>query len=113
MENAFIPVKASCLCGDVRWEAAGPFEFMSHCHCSRCRKSHGAAYGTYINARTENFRLITGQENIVRYESTPGMFRPFCKRCGSVVPDGVPWFGRVGMPAGNFDSDPGVRPQAH
>jgi hypothetical protein len=107
------PISASCLCGEVRWEVEGPLDFMSHCHCSRCRKAHGAAYGTYVTAKVDHFRLTHGRDTIVRYESSPGSFRPFCGRCGAVVPDGVPWHGRVGMPAGPFDSDPGVRPAAH
>src|SRR5436190_652026 len=31
--------RASCLCGDVAWEAREPFAFMHHCHCVRCRKA--------------------------------------------------------------------------
>jgi hypothetical protein len=86
---------------------------MSHCHCSRCRKTHGAAFATYVTCPEGRLRLTGGRERIVRFESSPGTFRPFCSRCGSVVPDGVPWEGRVGMPAGCLDDDPGVRPLAH
>lgn len=116
---------ASCLCNHVRWEVDGPLGgdeggqgsalallAMSHCHCSRCRKAHGAPYATYLVAREDRFRITHGRDAIVRYESTPGAFRPFCGRCGSVVPDGVAWNGRVGMPAGPFDDDPGIRPTA-
>ena len=106
-------VRASCLCGDVRWQAEGPFEGMSHCHCSRCRKIHGAAFGTYLMSRGEGFRIEQGRERTVRFESSPSFARPFCGRCGSVVPDGEPWQGRVAMPAGPLDDDPGVRPEAH
>jgi hypothetical protein len=105
-------IPASCLCGAIRWEAREP-SLMSHCHCSRCRKSHGAPYGTYVLVKESGFRLVQGREAIVSYPSSSGTTRPFCGRCGSVVPDGVPFHGRVGMPAGNFDADPGVRPLAH
>jgi len=106
-------VRGSCLCGDVAWEATGPLEFMSHCHCSRCRKTHGAAFATFLMCPAAAFRLVRGQERIERYESSPGFFRPFCGHCGSVVPDGVPWQGLVGVPAGPLDDDPGSRPLAH
>jgi hypothetical protein len=86
---------------------------MSHCHCSRCRKAHGAAFATYATVPPERFRLARGRERMVRWASSPGLFRPFCARCGSVVPDGEPWQGLVGMPAGAFDDDPGARPVAH
>ena len=106
-------IRGSCLCGDVRWEADGELDVMTHCHCGRCRKTHGAAYATYVMGDAEAFRLVHGRERLVRYESSPGFFRPFCGRCGSVVPDGQPWEGRVFMPAGPLDDDPGVRPVAH
>lgn len=86
---------------------------MSHCHCSRCRKAHGAAFGTYVMCTPEAFRFERGRDRIVRWESSPGFFRPFCGTCGSVAPDGEPFQGLVGVPAGPFDDDPGVRPLAH
>lgn len=103
--------RARCLCGTVAWELEGPFELMSHCHCSRCRKTHGTAFATYIGAAAERFRL-DGAGSVSRWESSPGFFRPFCGRCGSVVP-GEPHEGRVFAPAGNLEDDPGCRPLAH
>lgn len=121
-------IRASCLCGTIRWEIDGPLDarrrdpedeallsllLMSNCHCGRCRKVHGAPFATYMAASAKRFRLTAGHDNIVRYEATPGWFRPFCKTCGSTVPDGVPWKGRVGMPAGPLDDDPGIVPRSH
>ena len=106
-------VGGTCLCADVAWEVTQPFEFMSHCHCSRCRKTHGAAFATFMMAPPDAFRLLRGRERIVRYPSSPAFFRPFCGRCGSVVPDGQPTQGLVAVPVGPLDDDPGTRPLAH
>ncbi len=103
--------RARCLCGAVVWDIDGPVEFMSHCHCARCRKAHGAAFATVVAGPADRFRL-QGAEHVVRWESSPGLSRCFCGRCGSVVP-GNPVDGLVFLPAGNFDDDPGVRPVAH
>jgi len=103
--------QASCLCAGVTWEVDGPLEWMSHCHCSRCRKTHGAAFATYASAPATRLRLH-GAAHVVRWESSPGFFRCFCGQCGSVVP-GDPFDGRIFVPAGNFADDPGVRPLAH
>jgi hypothetical protein len=104
-------MRSSCLCGGISWEVDGPLERMSHCHCSRCRKAHGAAFATYAVAPAAGFRM-RGGEQVARWESSPGFFRCFCPRCGSVVPSD-PFEGIVFLPAGNFDVDPGVRPLAH
>jgi hypothetical protein len=106
-------VRGSCLCGDVVWEAAGDLEWMSHCHCSMCRKAHGSAFATFVAAPADGFRLVRGRDRVARYESSPGFLRPFCSRCGSVVVAAEPAGQRVFMPAGCLDDDPDVRPAAH
>ncbi|TMA66851.1 MAG: GFA family protein [Deltaproteobacteria bacterium] len=103
--------RSRCLCGAVTWDAEGPFQFMSHCHCSRCRKAHGTPFATYVAASASGFRS-SGREGVGRWESSPGFFRYFCTRCGSVVP-GDPWQGLVFLPAGCLEEDPGARPEAH
>lgn len=52
--------RASCLCGEVMWALDGPLELMSHCHCSCCRKGHGAAFATYVVAPAARFRQVFG-----------------------------------------------------
>jgi hypothetical protein len=104
--------QGNCLCRKVVWELDGPLELMTHCHCSRCRKSHGSAFATYVGGPADNFRQ-RGTEHVERWESSPGFFRCFCRLCGSVVPSEQAFDGRIFVPAGNFDVDPGVRPLAH
>jgi hypothetical protein len=96
----------------VRWEIDGPVGNMSHCHCSICRKSHGAPFATFVSADLDDYRLVAGSDVIRRYESSPGFKRPFCATCGSVVPMTLGGR-RVVIAAGCFDDDPGVRPAMH
>jgi hypothetical protein len=105
-------VHGSCLCSDVAWEIDGPLQLMSHCHCSRCRKAHGVSFVTYVAGQVDGFKLLRGKESIARFESSPGFFRPFCKRCGSVLP-GDPFGSLVFLPAGCLEGDLGVRPEMH
>lgn len=106
-------MRGSCLCGAVVWRVEGPFAHMSHCHCSRCRKAHGSAFGTYLEAPAERFAFEAGRDGVVRFASSAALARPFCGRCGSLVPDDAAGTGRVALPAGGLDGDPGVRPLAH
>ncbi|HET8940058.1 MAG TPA: GFA family protein [Polyangiales bacterium] len=104
-------IHGSCLCRGVSWQAEKPFELMSHCHCSMCRKSHGAPFGTYVAADARSFAWCTGEELIVRFRSSEQAERCFCGRCGSCLPELVD--GKAWMAAGCLDEDPETRPYAH
>jgi hypothetical protein len=85
-------IRGSCLCGDVRFEIVWRPQSGSHCHCSMCRKAHGAAFGTYAAAKAAEFRFVSGEDRITRYRSSAEVVRAFCARCGSTLP----WPRRVG-----------------
>ncbi|HSQ03361.1 MAG TPA: GFA family protein [Burkholderiales bacterium] len=104
-------LRSSCLCGAVTWEVNGELQFMSHCHCSRCRKTRGSAFATDVAAPADGY-MMRGREHVAGFASSPELTRCFCAVCGSTVP-GEPWQGLVFVPAGNFVDDPGVRPLAH
>ncbi len=103
----------TCLCGTVRYEVDGPFQMMMHCHCSMCRKHHGSASATFVSAPLAGFRWLTGEDAIVKYQSSPGGSRSFCGKCGSVAPVLMAAAGVVVCPAGNLHGDLGLEPQAH
>ena len=73
----------SCLCGGVEYEADGPLLAMARCHCGQCRKASGAEFATNGSVAKEHFRVVSGEELLGRFESSPGQFRVFCGRCGS------------------------------
>jgi hypothetical protein len=106
-------IRGSCLCGQIRFELAGPALFINHCHCSMCRKAHGSAFGSFLHADGAGFRWLSGESRVATYESSPGTVRAFCPTCGSNLPvledDGA----HVNIPAGTLDDDPGVRPIVH
>ena len=105
-------VRGSCLCRAIAWQVEGKLHLMRHCHCSMCRKSHGAAFATYVAGQADGFVWLRGEEDIRRYSSSPGFHRPFCPICGSVVASD-PHGDHVFMPAGALDDDPGVRARLH
>jgi hypothetical protein len=104
--------RGSCLCGAVQFEA-GPFDSMVHCHCSMCRKHHGAMFATFLGGKADAFRWVSGADQVVTYQSSPNGLRPFCRTCGSVLPVVLPTLGMCFVPAGNLEGDPGMRPQRH
>ncbi len=107
-------IEGSCLCGGVRWGIDEPPTSLSHCHCSICRKAHGAAFATFASAPCAQFHWLAGQDQIAHYQSSPGFTRSFCSRCGSVVPEQAPeGEHEMDLPAGCFDDDPVTRPSRH
>ena len=106
-------IHGSCLCGQVRFELAGTPQFINHCHCSMCRKVHGAAFGSFLHANASGFRWLAGLSQVQNYQSSPGNVRAFCKVCGSNVPVLEEEDTHVIIPAGSLDDDPIVRPVVH
>ncbi len=106
-------IHGSCLCGQVRFELAGTPQFINHCHCSMCRKVHGAAFGSFLHANASGFRWLAGESLVENYPSSPGNVRAFCKVCGSNMPVLEEADTHVVIPAGSLDDDPIVRPVVH
>ena len=102
----------SCLCGDIAFVVDGPIEHVDQCHCSMCRKAHGAAFATYGGSAPEDFRMLRGGALVRRYRSSPVGTRLFCPRCGSVVPMKVA-DKPVAIALGNVAQSPGARPKSH
>jgi hypothetical protein len=107
-------IRGSCLCGSVCYEIDGPLGRVTHCHCSQCRKAHGAAFGTYADVRRADFKLVSGATDITSYRSSPEVQRTFCKRCGSIlqfIRDTRP--NHFSLAIGTLDDPPEARPSAH
>lgn len=76
-------LKGSCLCGAIRYEVTKLKPNMAHCHCSMCRKFHGAVFSTFGEALTENFTWLQGESNLKSFTAENGTTRQFCSQCGS------------------------------
>jgi hypothetical protein len=117
-------VRGSCLCGGVKFEINGPLSRPLNCHCSLCRKQHGAAFRSRARVRRSDFKWIRGEELVTYYEATRGYRRGFCRVCGSPILNRAELHSRVaeshpqslnefGIALGTLDDDPGVRPESH
>ena len=104
-------VEGSCLCRGFRFEVNGDFSNMADCHCSMCRKAHGAAFATFVGCQAGDYRIIQGDELVSRYKSSERGVRCFCKVCGTNLP--MVFGEQVFIPAGILDGDPGIRTSAH
>lgn len=106
-------IEGGCLCGKIRYRIEGPLENAEHCHCSMCRRFHGAAFSSYADFNPDSFHWLQGEDQLGIYEPNPGKGWAFCKTCGSSL--GMPGAdGRLTSVAlGTVDGDPGIRPTEH
>jgi hypothetical protein len=105
---------ATCLCGGVRIEISGKLGPVVYCHCTRCQKASGTAFAANADVRAKYWSLVRGGEWIREFESSPGVRRAFCGRCGSPLyslRSAAPDVFRIRI--GILDDDPGRRALAH
>jgi hypothetical protein len=72
--------KGGCHCGKVRFEVEAPADIeVDDCNCSICRMSGFL----HLIVRKEDFRLISGQDDIETYTFNTGVAQHyFCRNCG-------------------------------
>jgi len=107
-------VVGGCFCGAVRFRVTEPTTFCAHCHCSMCRRSHGAGYVTWVVVPNAQFTLLEGRDRMIRFRSSDHGTRSFCGTCGSTLfcestrhPD------QIDIVLANFDAPVERAPQAH
>ena len=107
-------ITGHCECGRVSYEIDGDINDFSHCHCSQCRRLHGAAFATYAGVARQDFRYVSGEASLKTYASSASHDRVFCAECGSnimVATDSEPNEFYISM--GTVDGNPECPPAYH
>ena len=106
-------VAGGCFCSAVRFSIDLPSKWCAHCHCSMCRRIHGAGYVTLVGVESEHFHLHADKQ-LLWYESSPGARRGFCKICGSsMLFESARWNGETHVALACLDEAIDRKPQAH
>ena len=104
----------SCLCGAVRFDATLPSKWVAHCHCSLCRRAHGAAFVTWVGMDATRVALSDPDGVLRWYASSPGAGRGFCSRCGSMMFfRSERWPGELHLARALFHDEVDRAPQVH
>jgi len=104
-------VSGGCLCGAVRYEAAGECSNSMVCHCRSCRRAAGSPVVAWVTFPKGGFRYVHGAP--AEFRSSPSVVRTFCSACGTPLTyvhdkyDGV-----VDITSCSLD-DPGRFPPTH
>ncbi len=78
-------ITGRCECGKITYQVDGPINDFSHCHCSQCRRLHGAAFGSFACVKREDFSYTSGELELGYYASSEFSDRVFCLNCGSKI----------------------------
>ena len=105
-------IKGECLCGRVSYTVTGSLLDADHCHCSMCRRQHGAAFATYAQFKPGDFTWVSGESFLKVYESMSGGGWCFCSECGSTLAGTEQGIVKT-ITLGTVAGDPGIRPQSH
>lgn len=78
--NRFL-ASGRCECAAVSYQVNAPAQELYHCHCSRCRRLHGALFATYAYVFRADIDITDPQNSLATYESPLAQWH-FCGKCG-------------------------------
>ena len=78
-------ITGRCECGQVAYQVDGEVNDYSHCHCSQCRRLHGAAFASFAGVARKAFSYLPNKDRVARYASSSTHSRVFCPNCGSNI----------------------------
>ena len=78
-------IYGNCECKKISFEITQDIKYFSHCHCSQCRRSHGSAFGSFVEVKEPFFKYKSGKKNLKSYASSKNCQRVFCEVCGSNI----------------------------
>ena len=74
-----------CECARVKYRVEGNIHDFSHCHCSQCRRLHGAAFASFGGVAKSDFGYLSGESGLASYASSDSHSRLFCSHFGSNI----------------------------
>lgn len=111
MDDRNRSLEGGCLCGAVRFTARGRFGEVSVCHCSQCRRWHGAP-GPYTSVRRDRLSFAN-QRGLAWYRSSDRARRGFCRECGTSLFWEAPAQNHTAIALGAFDGPTGLAQAIH
>ena len=107
-------ITGRCECGKVRYEINAEITDFSHCHCSQCRRLHGAAFASFGGVARSKFEYISGMTDLRKYASSKTSDRVFCGNCGSnILVEVASEPSEVYIAMGTVDGNPECPPGYH
>lgn len=105
-------VTGRCFCGAVRYRLGALLYEPTFCHCESCRRAAGAHVVAWLTVATDDLDYTAGRGR--EYESSSGVWRSFCERCGTPLTYRCAVrAGEVDVTVGSLDAPGSVTPVDH
>ena len=106
--------KGECLCGKVGFEVTPPTRWCLHCHCTLCRRAHGAPFVTWFGIGKDQLRVFRGEGAVRWRDSSEHGRRAFCDVCGTqLFFESTRWPGQIDIVRALVDGPIDREPSAH
>lgn len=103
-----------CLCGTITYTVQLPSLWCAHCHCSLCRRAHGAGFVTWLGCRRSGFAVTHGGDRLQWYDSSADSRRAFCPRCGTTLLfESHRWPGEIHITLASFSTPVDRQPEVN
>ena len=107
-------INGQCACAKVQYEIRGELKDFCHCHCSICRKIHGAAFASWGGIARDKFSFVAGEDSIGSYAFSENSDSKFCSHCSStILVDYKPEADMLYIALGTVDGDVKCPPGFH
>lgn len=112
MNTANTTANGACFCGNVSYTVQLPVLWHAHCHCTMCRRVHGAAFVTWFGVAEGQYTL--DQRDVIWYQSSPEAERGRCRHCASqLFFRSTVWPGELHIASASLTTPIDIKPQAH
>jgi hypothetical protein len=112
MSKAKTSTTGGCLCGAIRFVAAGKPLWVAHCHCQSCRRSTGAPFAAFVGFPHDRVTFTAGTP--ATYASSPGVLRSYCGDCGTPIAYAADRFpGEIHLYICTLDDPAAITPRGH
>ena len=107
-------ISGKCECGTVQYEISGEIKEYCHCHCSICRRLHGAPFVSWAGISRDELRYVSGEDSLRKYAFSEKADSLFCEVCGSrLFVDFKPEQDMFYIAMGTLDGDVTLPPGFH
>ncbi len=107
-------ITGGCFCKTIQYRIYAPIAMAVNCHCNACKKASGAAFSSLAIIREKRFEIVSGLDDLTKFQLGDSLTKHFCRYCGTPVFNlNGRYPGRCMVSIGSLDNPSIVSPSAN